>query len=53
MQMLMQTLNSIRSVELYIPVPEHRLNWRGDADLTVSSYGFVRSGIPGDVTYYP
>lgn len=38
------TLNSIRSVELYMPVPEHKLNWDGSPDIIVAAQ--LREGAP-------
>lgn len=38
------TLNSIRSVELYMPVPEHKLTWDGGSDVIVAAQ--LREGAP-------
>lgn len=37
-------LNSIRSVELYMPVPEHKLTWDGGPDVIVAAQ--LREGAP-------
>lgn len=38
------TLNSIRSIELYMPVPEHKIRWTGNRDLIVAAQ--LRQGAP-------